>query len=232
LKAILLALSLLLLVSCSAKQTVTDGYSPLTAAEVTEALRDALGRSIARGVAYAAVPGGFYDDPRLSIDFPPGTEKMQNTLGHLGLGAQIDRTVLQINRAAELTASRARQPFLKAITALDIDDPFEVLNGAQDAATRLLTEEAGDDLYAELEPIVANALIETGAAQNYSDLAERYSGLPLVFDVDPDIAAYVSEKTVDGLLVLMAQQEGQIRSIPAARSTRLMRRVFGSLDRE
>jgi hypothetical protein len=209
-----------------------DGRRELqpTAAEVTEALRDALGRSIARSIAYATTTDGFYGDPQIRVELPPGTEKMQNTLRKLGLGAQIDRTVLQINRAAELTASRARQPFLKAITAMDIDDPFEVLNGGQDAATRLLTEEAGDDLYAELEPIVASALNETGAAQNYRDLAERYGGLPLVFDVDPDIAAYVSEKTVDGLLVLMAQQEGQIRSISAARSTGLMRRVFGSLD--
>jgi len=230
-RAFLLALSLLLLMSCAAKQTVTDGYRPLTAAEVTEALRDALGRSIARSVAYAARTDGFYADPRLRIEFPPGTEKMQNTLRKLGMGEQIDLTVLQMNRAAELAASRARQPFLKAITAMDIDDPFDVLNGGKDAGTRLLREEAGDELWAELEPIVINALIETGAAQNYSDLAERYNGLPLVFDVDPDIAAYLSGKTVDGLLLLMAQQEGQIRSIPAARSTRLMRRVFGSLDR-
>jgi len=231
LKAILLALGLLLLVSCSAKQTVKDGYQPLTAAEVTEALRDVLGRSIARSVAFAAVSGGFYDDPRLRIEFPPGTEKMQNTLRKLGFGAQIDRTVLQMNRAAELTASRARQSFLKAITALDIDDPFDVLNGSKDAATRLLREESGDDLYAELEPFATNALIETGAAQSYRELAEYYNGLPLVFDVDADIAAYLSEKTAAGLFVLMAQQEGQIRSIPAARSTRLMKRVFGSLDR-
>jgi len=231
LKAILLVLGLLLLVSCSAKQTVKDGYQPLTAAEVTEALRDALGRSIARSVAFAAVSGGFYDDPRLRIEFPPGTEKMQNALRKLGFGAQIDRTVLQMNRAAELTASRARQSFLKAITALDIDDPFDVLNGSKDAATRLLREESGDDLYAELEPFATNALIETGAAQSYRELAEHYNGLPLVFDVDADIAAYLSEKTAAGLFVLMAQQEGQIRSIPAARSTPLMKRVFGSLDR-
>jgi hypothetical protein len=229
-KTILLALSLLLLVSCAEKQTVTDAYQPLSEAEVIEALRDALGRSIARAVAYAAMTDGFYANPGLGIDLPPGSEKMQDTLRKLGFGEQVDQAVLQMNRAAELAASRARQPFLKAITAMDIDDPFAVLNGGKDAATRLLMEEAGDELYAELEPVVADALDETGAARSYRDIAERYNGLPLVFDVDPDIAAYVTEKTLDGLFELMAQQEGQIRGIPAARSTRLMQRVFGSLD--
>jgi len=225
-----LALGLLLLAGCSAKPAVTDAQQPLSAAEVSEALRDALGRSIARAVAYAAQPDGFYGDPGLRIELPPGTAKLQDRLRELGHAAQLDSAVLQLNRAAEQAAPRARQAFLKAITAMPIDDPFGVLNGGRDAATRLLREEAGDELYDEIEPAVRQALAATGAARAYADLAELYNGLPGVYDVDPDITAYLTAKTVDGLFVAMARQEGQIREIPAARATRLLRRVFGSLD--
>lgn len=227
-KPILLVLALLLSTACSTSVTSPDGS--LSADEVSEALRDMLGRSIARSIAFASVKDGFYADPRLEIESPPGTEKMQIRLRDLGLGAQLDAAVVQLNRAAELSASRAKRPFIKAITALDIDYPFAILNAGEDAATQLLRKESAAALYAELEADVVNALHETGAQRSFDALVERYNALPFVVDVDADIATYLSEKTVDGLFILMAQQESQIRNIPAARSTRLMRRVFGSLD--
>ena len=155
---------------------------------------------------------------------------LEKTLRKLGLGAQIDRSVLQLNRAAEKAATRAKPVFIKAITAMSIDDAFDILNGDQDAATLYLMDSSRDELFDQFRPIVVEALNETSATRYYSDIVKRYNALPLVFDVDPDLADYVTEKAIDGLFLLIAQEEARIRSISSARSSRLMKRVFGSLD--
>ena len=111
-----------------------------------------------------------------------------------------------------------------------IDDAFDLLNGAQDAATRYLIDESRDELYEKFRPIVSEALVETSAARYYADLVKHYNALPLVYDVDPDLEESITEQALDGLFLLMAQEEARIRTLASSRSTSLMRRVFGSLD--
>jgi hypothetical protein len=113
---------------------------------------------------------------------------------------------------------------------MTIDDAFDILNGEKNAATNYLIDNASDELYAQFRPIVVAALDETSATRYYSDIVKRYNALPLVFDVNPDLADYVTEKAIDGLFLLMAQEEARIRTVSSARSSRLMKRVFGSLD--
>ena len=166
----------------------------------------------------------------MKIELPEDADKLKNTLRKLGFGVEIDRSVLQLNRAAERAAGRAKPVFIKAITSMNIDDAFDLLNGAQDAATRYLIDESRDELYEQFRPIVSEALIETSAAHYYADIVKRYNALPLVFDVDPELDDYVTEQALDGLFLLMAEEEAIIRTLASSRSTRLMKRVFGSLD--
>jgi hypothetical protein len=237
-KIFLIGLTLLSLFGCSGKdlqalgQELDQGLGqvPLTEAEVTQALRDALSRGIVRSAASAGRTDGYFANPSLKIGFPEDAEKLEKTLRKLGLGAQIDRSVLQLNRAAEKAAARAKPVFIKAITAMTIDDAFDILNGDQDAATQYLIDNSRDELYDQFRPIVVEALDETSATRYYRDIVKHYNALPLTFNVDPDLAGYVTEKAIDGLFLLMAQEEAHIRNLSSARSTRLMRRVFGSLD--
>ena len=226
----LLILPLLMLVGCSGKAPQETGYAPLTEAEVTQALKDALSRSIVRSAASAARTDGYFANPQLKIELPEDADKLKNTLRKLGFGPEIDRSVLQLNRAAEQAAARAKPVFIKAITSMRIDDAFDLLNGAQDAATRYLIDESRDELYEKFRPIVSEALVETSAARYYADLVKHYNALPLVYDVDPDLEESITEQALDGLFLLMAQEEARIRTLASSRSTRLMRRVFGSLD--
>jgi hypothetical protein len=138
--------------------------------------------------------------------------------------------VLQINRAAEEAAYRARPIFIKAITDMTIYGAFDILNGEQDAATRYLINSTYDQLYDQFRPVIAEALDETAATRYYGDIVRQYNALPFTFDVDPDLSGYVTEKAIDGLFVLIAEEEARIRSNSAARTTRLLQRVFGSLD--
>jgi hypothetical protein len=136
-------------------------YAPLTEAEVTQALKDALSRGIARGAASAARTDGFFANPQLKIELPEDANKLENTLRKLGFGTEIERSVLQLNRAAEQAAGRAKPVFIKAITSMSIDDAFDLLNGAPDAATRYLIDEYRDELYEQFHPIISETIAET-----------------------------------------------------------------------
>jgi hypothetical protein len=225
-----LILPLLMLFGCSGKVPQETVLTPLSEAEVTQALKDALSRSIVLSAASAGRTDAYFANPQLKIELPEDADKLQNTLRKLGFAAEIDRSVLQLNRAAERAAASAKPVFIKAITSLSIDDPFELLNGGPDAATSYLIDESRDELHEQFRPIVSEALTETSATRYYAAIVEHYNGLPLVYDVDPDLEDYATEQALDGLFLLMAQEEARIRTLASSRSTRLIKRVFGSLD--
>ena len=208
----------------------TAAEVPLTEAEVTAALRDALARGISRGAAQASAENGYYGDPRLRIPFPPEVKKVEQAFREVGLGAEVERFVRQLNRAAELAALRAKPIFINAITSMSIDDAFDILEGEADAATRYLERTTGDELRAAFGPIIGEALDETSATRYYDDLIRAYNKMPFTRRVDPDLARYATERSIEGLFLLIADEEASLRADPSARTTRLLRRVFGSLD--
>jgi hypothetical protein len=113
---------------------------------------------------------------------------------------------------------------------MTIRDAFDILNGAEDAATQYLIRTTGDDLREQFLPVVSDTLQETSATRYYGDIVNKYNQLPLVSDVDPDLEAYATDRAIEGLFVLIADEEARIRANPGARTTKLLRRVFGSLD--
>ncbi len=237
-KLLPIALALVTLAGCSEKDLrqvydlVDAGTSeaPLTRAEVGAALKDALGRGISRGAALASAENGYYGNPRLRIPFPPETAKVERALREIGLGGEVDRFVRQLNRGAEQAAASARPIFIEAITSMTISDAFAILNGPPDAATRYLERTTGDKLYDAFLPIVSDKLAETRATRYYGDIVGKYNQLPLVGKVDPDLEGYATRRAIDGLFKLIADEEANIRANPGARTTQLLRRVFGSLD--
>ena len=120
--------------------------------------------------------------------------------------------------------------FIKAITSMTIRDAFEILNGEADAATQYLMRTTGDDLRKAFSPVVADKLDETSATRYYGEIVNRYNRIPLVEKVDPDLQSYATDKAIEGLFLLIAEEEANIRANPRARTTQLLRRVFGSLD--
>ncbi len=203
---------------------------PLTENEVRAALRDALARGITRGASMASAKDGYLGNSRLKIEFPPDVVEVEKALRKAGFGNEVDRFVRRLNRSAEQAASLAKPIFIKAITEMSIGDAFEILNGPEDAATRYLERRAGDDLRDEFLPVVRDQLDETSATRYYGEIVETYNRLPFVSKVDPDLVGYATDRAIDGLFVLIADEEAKLRANPRARTTRLLRRVFGSLD--
>ena len=237
-RILLMGLALLALVGCSEKdlrQAIEIANSsveeiPLSQSEVVAALKDSLSRGISKGAQIASSKNGYYGNPELRIPFPAEVSKVEKTLRKIGLGKEVDRFVKQLNRSAELAAARARPIFIKSITAMTIRDAFGILNGEADAATRYLMRTTGDELRAQFRPIVSDKLGETSATRYYGDIVKKYNQLPFVSKVDPDLESYATDKAVEGLFILIAAEEANIRANPAARTTQLLRRVFGSLD--
>ncbi len=203
---------------------------PLTEAEVTAGLKDALSRGISQAALTVSKRDGYYADPRLRIEYPPEMKTLDKTLRKLGFGGEVDRFVKQLNRAAEKASIRAKRVFIKTITRLTIDDAFEILNGKQDAATRYLLDSTGEDLRELYLPIVSDMLEETSATRYYGEIVSRYNNLPFVFKVDADLEGYTTDKAIEGLFLLIAEEEANIRANSRARTTKLLRRVFDSLD--
>lgn len=235
---VLLLCSLALVTACSDKDLrdavayldATAEEVPLTEREVSAALKDSLARGISRGAAQASTTDGFLLNPELKIEFPPDAIKVEQTLRKIGFGKELDRFVVQLNRAAEQAAARAKPIFIREITSMSFRDAFDILNGETDAATRYLERTTSDELYDAFLPVVQKTLDQTSATRYYAELVNRFNQLPLTFDVDPDLDEYATEKAIEGLLKLVAEEEARIRANPAARTTRLLRRVFGSLD--
>ena len=113
---------------------------------------------------------------------------------------------------------------------MTISDAFDILKGPPDAATQYLKSTSYDALYAAFRPVVRDKLQESEAVRTYELIVSRFDQFPLVEDVNLDLDDYATRAAIDGLFVLVADEEARIRAEPVARSTKLLRRVFGSLD--
>ena len=202
----------------------------LSETEVANGLKDAVLRGIEKGSRLAAAKNGYLENPDLKIGIPPEARKVEEALRQIGLGREVDRFVTQLNRAAEQAAGKAMPIFVNAISAMTISDAFGILNGVDDAATQYLAQATGDDLYNTFLPVVSDTLNQTRATRHYRDIVSRYNQLPGVKPVDPRLDAYATREAIQGLFLLMAREEANIRADPRARTTELLRRVFGSLD--
>ena len=203
------------------------GGSALTSGDIAAGLKEALRIGISNGADKASLTDGFFKNSLIKIAFPPEAQKVASTLRQIGLGAQVDKIELSLNRAAEDASKKAKPVFIKAITSMTIQDAVGILRGSNDAATQYLRRTSGQQLVTEFTPIIDSTLKKNNATRYYGDLVTRYNKLPFVQKVNPNLTEYATNKAVDGLFVLVAQEEQKIRENPAARVTDLLKRVFG-----
>ena len=221
--------------SCTTAQmgTVSQGVNdainanrPLTETEVASGLKEALSVGISKGATTAAQPDGYYKNSLIRIPFPSEVRKVETSLRTIGMGSLVDDFVLSLNRAAEDAATSAKPIFISAIKQLTIKDVWGILTGGKDAATQYLKRTTSDQLLVAFTPKIQASLDKTNATKYYSDVMERYNTLPLVQKVNPDLTGYATQKAMDGLFLLVAQEEANIRENPIARTTQLLKRVF------
>lgn len=199
----------------------------ITQDEAARGLKEALTQGISKGADQASKQDGFYLNKLIRIPFPPDAQRVATTLRSIGLGSQVDKFELTLNRGAEDAAKSAKPIFLSAIKSLTFKDVWGILTGEKNAATNYLKRTTTEQLTSAFKPIVQKSLDQVGATRYYTDLTTRYNRIPLVRPVQTDLNQYATGKAIDGLFTLIAQEEANIRENPVARGTELLKRVFG-----
>ena len=199
----------------------------LSNSEAASGLKEALLQGIGKGADQASQTDGFYLNRLIRIPFPPDAQRVATTLRTIGLGSQVDKFELSLNRGAEDAARSAKPIFIAAIKSLTFSDVWNILTGQKDAATQFLKRTTSAQLTTAFAPIMQQSLDKVGATRYYTQLATSYNQIPLVQPVQADLNQYATGKAVDGLFTLIAQEEANIRENPVARTTELLRRVFG-----
>jgi Protein of unknown function (DUF4197) len=201
--------------------------APLTTAEVAEGLKEALIKGISSGSDLASQVDGYFRNPSIKIPFPPEVKKVEDKLRQIGLGGEVDKFVMTLNRGAEDAAKEAKPIFISAIKSMTIQDAWAILNGADNAATEYLKRTTSGQLREKFSPVIANSLNKVNATKYYGDIVNTYNRIPLVEKVNPDLTGYATTKAMDGLFLLIADEEKKIREDPLARTSELLKKVFG-----
>lgn len=204
------------------------GGGQLSSEEIAEALKEALTNGISKGSDLVSQVDGYFKNPEIKLPFPPEAQKAETKLRQIGMGAEVDKFILSLNRAAEDAAKEAKPIFVTAIKSMTIQDAAGILKGEQDAATRYLDRTTSPALKSKFLPVVKNSLAKVNATKYYADLINTYNKLPLVQKLNPNLDEYATDKAIQGLFIMIAKEEKNIRDNPGARTTELLRKVFGS----
>ena len=205
----------------------TPGEKPLTTLEVSDGLKEALVNGISKGADLVSITDGYFKNPEIKIPFPPEVQKVEKTLRDIGLGSEVDKFVMTLNRGAEDAAKGAKPIFVNAIKSMTIQDAWAILKGEDNAATEYLKRTTSSQLKDAFKPVIQNSLNKVNATKYYGELVTRYNRIPLVEKVNPNLDDYATDKAIEGLFIMVAKEEKNIRKDPVARTTELLKRVFG-----
>ena len=207
---------------------VTENKQGLSQDDIANGLKEALTIGAEKGCVNLSKPDGFFKNAALKILMPPEAQKIENTIRNLGLNQLADDFILSLNRAAEDACNTAAPIFVKAIKDITISDGINILRGNDTAATNYLRTKTQTELVASFSPIIKTSLDKVEATKNWEKIITVYNKIPLVNKkINPDLTAYVAEKSMSGIYTEIASQEKEIRSNPMARTTALLKSVFG-----
>ena len=196
--------------------------------EAGQGVREALSQGVARAVLNLHKTDGFFGSDIYKVLLPPDSQKAETALRRIGLGGQVDKAILAINRGAEDAVGSATPIFADAIRDMTLTDALSIVKGNKNAATEYFRQKTSQQLIAAFSPPVKTSLEKTNATRYYADIANTYNRLPTSFEkVNPDLTSYVVTKAVDALFDQIAREEANIRANPVARTTEILKKVFG-----
>ncbi len=205
--------------------TTNKGYSEK---EASDGIKEALVKGTNESVKTVSSVNGYWGNPQIKIPFPPDAKQMETKLRAIGMGAKVDRFNEAMNRGAEKAAKEASPIFITAIKNMTVTDAFKIIKGENNAATLYLKNNTSRDLNFKFQPIIKASLDEVSATKYWEELVTAYNQIPFVSKMNPNLAEYVTLKAIDGLFFMIAKEEINIRKDPTARTTDLLKKVFGS----
>ena len=206
----------------------SDAKDNVSDTDVVSGLKEALKIGSDNTVSLTGKTDGYFSNQAIKILMPEKLGSIEKGLRAVGQGEKVDSFVLSMNRAAEKAAPAAKSIFWDAITGMSFEDARKILGGGDTAATEYFRRKTGDALTAAFRPVVKDSMKDTGVVQQYDQLQSAYQSVPFASSLPSfDIEQYVVAKALDGLFLVLGQEERKIRTDPTARVTDLLKQVFG-----
>ena len=208
----------------------TLGAGELTTAEISSGLKQALEIGIGKGSDALSKKDGYFMS-QYKILLPPEARKVADKLRNVPGFTNVENEILEkINRGAEDAAKRAKPIFVNAIRQMTFADAMDILMGPDNAATSYLNRTTHDPLYQEFNPVIVQSLDKFDARKYWSDVVNTYNKIPFVEKANPDLDDYVTKEALNGLFGMVENEEKNIRTNIAARTTDLLKKVFAKQD--
>lgn len=211
------------------KPTKTGSIAGLNQDEISKGLKEALQVGADKTIQQLTKTDGFFGNAAIKILMPPEAEKIEKSLRSLGFNKQVDDAILTMNRAAEDAAKQATPLFIKAIQEISLEDAMGILKGDDKAATTYLQGKTSSALAAAFRPSIEQSMEKTGATKHWNSIVTQYNKFSFK-KINPDLVGYVTEKSLTGIFTQIALEEQLIRKDPLARSSDLLKKVFGKTN--
>lgn len=233
-------LAAILLIACTQTELLTTtkdilnstNSTGLTNEEVIRGLKEALTVGTNNSTQLASKIDGFYKNPELFIPWPQEAKTMKEKLIQFGFQNKVNEFETSLNRAAEEAAKNAAPIFIDAVTNMTINDGFAILRGNDSAATHYLREKTYTPLKAKFFPVVKDAIDKVKVTSYWSPLVTTYNKIPGVVKQNPDLNEYVTNKAINGLMLLIAKEETNIRTNASARVSEILKKVFDKKNQQ
>ena len=192
-------------------------------------LKEALTQGAGKAVEVLGKQDGFLGNPRVKIPLPESVQKVEGLMRGLGMGKQADELLTAMNRAAEAAVPQAKVLLVNSIKQMSVEDAKGILSGGEDSATQYFRRTTSGPLAEKFKPVVRNAMARVKLAEKYDQFAGKAAKFGLVREQDAHLENYVTQKTLDGLYLMIAEEEKAIRKNPAEAVGKLAKKVFGAL---
>lgn len=199
--------------------------------KIIQGLKEALQIGTSNSVKAVSKLNGYYKNPKIRIPLPDPVHKVEKALRAVGYGDKVDEFELSMNRAAEKAAPKAKALFYNAIKQMTFSDARKILQGKDNEATLYFKDKTSHRLHEIFKPIIHRVMSKVGVTRTYQELDAKVRRIPFADRLRFDLDDYVTDKTLDGLFLMLAEEERKIRKDPAARVTDLLKEVFGSKSR-
>jgi len=217
------------LTAITAPNVAAQSLEQFSGRDATAGLKAALDTGVAAAVASLGRTDGFFSNPMVKIPLPEHLQRARTALRFMGKGDEVDALELAVNRAAEKAVPQAKALLVSAVKSMSVDDAKQILRGGDDSVTQFFKTETAPQLFERFLPVVRGVTEKSGLARQYNALAGQGSRLGLITAEQASIERYVTQKALDGLYTMIAEEEKKIRANPLAAGSDIVRRVFGAL---
>jgi len=198
--------------------------------DASAGLKEALTQGAGKAIEILGRQDGFLGNPKVKIPLPESMQKVEGVMRGLGMGKQADELVTAMNRAAEASVPQAKTLLVNSIKQMSVEDAKGVLTGGEDSATQYFRRTTSGPLMEKFKPVVRNAIARVKLAEKYDQFAGKAAKFGLVREQDTHLENYVAQKSLDGLYLMIAEEEKAIRKNPADAAGRLAKKVFGAIN--